>query len=116
MKLGTTLIRVFAGFFSVFCFLYAEVKETHKIIDEWVTTERLISEEESDWALEKNALIDLKQALSAEIFELNSKLKESEEEAVGAAKQRQDLLARKDEAIRATASLHSPRRSALSLS
>lgn len=106
MKLGTSLTRVFAGCFSVFCFLHAEVKETHKIIDEWVTTERLISEEESDWALAKNALIDLKQALSAEIFELNSKLKESEEEAVGAAKQRQDLLARKDEAIQATTSLH----------
>ena len=30
-----------------------KVKETHKIIGEWVSTERLISEEESDWDVEK---------------------------------------------------------------
>lgn len=86
--------------------LGAEIKETHAIIGEWVTTERLISREQSDWFTEKSALIDLKQALSAELGELNEKLKETEEEAVGAAKQRQDLLARKDAALQATKSLH----------
>ena len=60
--------------------LGAEIKETHAIIGEWVTTERLISEEESDWETEKSALLDLKQALSAELGELNAKLKETEEE------------------------------------
>ena len=84
----------------------AEIKETHAIIGEWVTTERLISEEESDWKTEKSALLDLKQAFVAELGELNSKLKETEEEAVGAAKQRQDLTARKDAAQQATRSLH----------
>ena len=82
------------------------LKETHAIIGEWVTTERLISEEESDWETEKAALLDLKQALGAELGELNAKLKETEEEAVGAAKQRQDLTARKDAAQQATRSLH----------
>ena len=86
--------------------LSAEIKETHAIIGEWVTTERLISEEESDWETEKAALLDLKQALGAELGELNAKLKETEEEAVGAAKQRQDLTARKDAAQQATRSLH----------
>ena len=86
--------------------LVAEIKETHAIIGEWVTTERLISEEESDWETEKSALLDLKQALSAELGELNAKLKETEEEAVGAAKQREDLTARKDAAMQATRSLH----------
>ena len=86
--------------------LGAEIKETHAIIGEWVTTERLISEEESDWETEKAALLDLKQALGAELGELNAKLKETEEEAVGAAKQRQDLTARKDAAQQATRSLH----------
>ena len=86
--------------------MQAEIKETHAIIGEWVTTERLISEEQSDWKTEKSALLDLKQAFAAELGELNSKLKETEEEAVGAAKQRQDLTARKDAAQQATRSLH----------
>ncbi|MEK9772050.1 MAG: DUF3450 family protein [Opitutae bacterium] len=84
----------------------AEVKETHAIIGEWVATERLISEEENEWDLEKSTLLDLQQALTAEMAELNAKLKETEEEAVGAAKQREDLLARKEEALQAMGSLH----------
>ena len=75
--------------------LLAEIKETHAIIKEWVSTEQLISEEEKDWAMEKSVLLDLQQALGAEINELNTKLQETEEEAVGAAKQREDLTARK---------------------
>ena len=72
-----------------------EIKETHAIIKEWVSTEQLISEEEKDWAMEKSVLLDLQQALGAEINELNTKLQETKEEAVGAAKQREDLTARK---------------------
>ena len=106
MKLFTYLFRLLAGL-SVFglCVL-AEVKETHKIIGEWVATEKLISEEETEWELEKSSLLDLKQALGAEISELDGKLKETEEEALGATKQRTDLLARQDAAKQATQSLH----------
>ena len=86
--------------------LNAEIKETHAIIGEWVATERLISEEKSEWEIEKSALLDLKQALSTELVELNAKLKKTEEEAVGVAKQREDLTARKDAALQATRSLH----------
>ena len=86
--------------------LLAEIKETHAIIKEWVSTEQLISEEEKDWAMEKSVLLDLQQALGAEINELNTKLQETEEEAVGAAKQREDLTARKNAALQATRSLH----------
>ena len=99
----TFLICLFA---KICLNLGAEIKETHAIIGEWVATERLISQEESDWETEKAALLDLKQALGAELGELNAKLKETEEEAVGAAKQRQDLTARKDAAQQATRSLH----------
>ena len=86
--------------------LLAEIKETHAIIKEWVSTEQLISEEEKDWAMEKSVLLDLQQALGAEINELNTKLQETEEEAVGAAKQREDLTARKNAVLQATRSLH----------
>ena len=63
------------------------------------------SGERSDWETEKSALLDLKQALSAELGELNAK-QQTEEEAVGAAKQREELNARKEEALQATRSLH----------
>ena len=106
MNLRTTCLSFLAGFFSCLAYLHAEVKETHKIIGEWVATERLISKEESEWDIEKASLLDLKQALIAEIGELDGKLRETEEEAVGAAKQRLDLVARKDAAKRATVSLH----------
>jgi hypothetical protein len=106
MKLFPYLFRLLAGLvISPVCML-AEVKETHKIIGEWVATERLISEEETEWELEKSSLLDLKQALGAEISELNTKLDQTEEEAVGAAKQRTDLLSRMDAAKQATQSLH----------
>ena len=52
----------------------AEIKETHAIIGEWVATERLISEEETEWEKEKSSLLDLQQALNAEISELDGKL------------------------------------------
>ncbi len=101
-------------YFSILCglvlklvsLLGGEVKETHAIIGEWVATERMISGEESDWEIEKSALLDLQKALQAEMEALNAKLRESEEEAVGAAKQRDDLLARKEAALQATTSLH----------
>jgi hypothetical protein len=106
IKTPSHLPYLLALFICAGSFLHAEVKETHKIIGEWVTTERLISEEESDWDVERSTLLDLEQALSAEIGELNGKLKETAEEAVGAAKQRKDLLVRKDAAQQATSSLH----------
>ena len=106
MKLFTYLFRLLAGLWIFGSCVLAEVKETHKIIGEWVATEKLISEEETEWELEKSSLLDLQQALGAEIAELDGKLAETEEEAVGAAKQRSDLLARKDAAKQATQSLH----------
>ena len=40
-------------FLVVPLYLPAEIKETHQIIEEWIDTESLISEESSKWKSEK---------------------------------------------------------------
>ena len=50
--------------------LGAQVKETHQIIEEWVKTKQLISEEKNLWKSEKSALTDLEDALAKEITEI----------------------------------------------
>ena len=58
-------ITLFSGF-AFLCFAShtaAEIKETHKIIEEWIEVETLISEEASTWASEQDSLSDLLEAL-----------------------------------------------------
>jgi len=78
--------------------MHGEVKETHQYIKEWIQTEQLISEEESKWKSEKSTLLDLQNALSEEITELEAKLKQFEKENIGAAQQRINLSKRKENA------------------
>ena len=80
-------------------------KDTTTLIQEWVQTEQLIGKESTDWSKEKAALIDIRDALKKEILELDQRLAESEQEAVGAAKQRTELLEQKDEIEETTRSL-----------
>ena len=85
--------------------LFSQIKETQQIIEGWIDTEQLISEESSQWNIEKAALLDLQDALKREISELDSKLAISEEQASGAAKQRSDLKVRKQKAEQTTQAL-----------
>ena len=78
--------------------LSGQVKETHQIIEEWVKTKQLLSEEKSAWKSEKAALTDLEDALAKEIAELEEKLGQFEKENIGAARQRADLAERKKRA------------------
>lgn len=82
--------------------IFGQVKETHQYIKEWIQTEQLISEEKNNWESEKATLLDLQDALSAEISELETKLEQFEKENVGAAKNRSDLSLRKEEAEETT--------------
>ena len=54
--------------------IFGQVKETHQYIKEWIQTEQLISEEKNNWESEKATLLDLQDALNAEISELEIKL------------------------------------------
>ena len=73
-----------AGFLILSGFSNAQVKETHQVVEEWVKTKQLISEEKSLWKSEMAALLDIQGALSEEIAELEGKLLQFEKENVGA--------------------------------
>ena len=81
------------------------VKETRKILEEWVDAEKLISEEDSGWKTDKAVLKDLAVALQAEIEQLDANLAKSAEEAVGASRQRTELNERKLAAEKAAVEL-----------
>ena len=81
------------------------VKETRKLIEEWVEVEKLISEEESKWKTERATLNDLADALRGEIEQLDENLAKSHEEAAGVSRQRTELSARKLAAENATLDL-----------
>ena len=91
--------------FWTICLTGSNFKDTTTLIQEWVQTEQLIGEESTDWNKEKAALIDIRDALNKEIVELDQRLAESEEEAVGAAKQRTELLEQKNEIEETTLAL-----------
>ena len=98
-------------FFSLAILLFftsrmgAEIKETHKIIEEWIDVETLISEESSSWAIEQASLSDLLESLEKNELVLDEKLAISEEEESGALQQRTELNERKQKAEKAMESL-----------
>lgn len=85
--------------FSAFCCSIAlaqtSVKETRKLLGEWVEAEKLISEESTSWKTEKATLQDLSAALLAEIKQLDANLAKSDEEAAGVSNQRRQLNERR---------------------
>ena len=70
------------------------VKETRKLLEEWVGVEKLISEEKSKWQTEKATLQDLVVALRVEISQLDKNLEKSDAEATGASLARSKLMKR----------------------
>ncbi len=82
--------------------LNAQVKDTQKVIEEWVETKLVISEESSKWESEKAALSDLKNALSLEIKQLDESLQTFQKEETTIEEERAKLTARKEEAEEAT--------------
>ncbi|MEC8790269.1 MAG: hypothetical protein VXX29_03480, partial [Verrucomicrobiota bacterium] len=107
MRKSPNPITLFSGFVFL-CFAShtaAEIKETHKIIEEWIEVETLISEEASTWASEQASLSDLLEALEKDTLTLDEKLKISEEEESGAIKQRTELNDRKEKAEKAMQTL-----------
>ncbi len=71
------------------------VKETRKLLEEWVNAEKVISEESASWKTEKAILLDLIAALRAEIAQLDANLAKSEEETAGVSRQRNELNERR---------------------
>lgn len=75
-----------------------ELGETRNVLDKWVETRQLISEEKSEWRTEKSILRDTRdmlanesERLSEEIGKLETSATEAEEERVGLNKQKEEL-------------------------
>ena len=70
LRIKISLIYGFSGFHL----LGTTFKDTTTVIQEWIQTEQLISEETSEWNIEKAALL-YQDVLKIEIIELDKRLK-----------------------------------------
>lgn len=72
------------------------LQNTRNILDQWVETNQLISEEQSDWKLEQSILKDTKTLLKNELERLKDAINELEETATAATEDRSKLTAEKE--------------------
>ena len=75
----------------------SSIDETRAILDEWVETQQLISEEQSDWKIEKSILTETRTLLSNELERLQKSIEELESSATLADKERSSITVEKDE-------------------
>ena len=77
--------------------LFGETPKAPAIFKEWITTERLISQESSNWEIEKNALGDLIELLEEEKQTIDEKLNSVEKENSAGEKERIKLADQNEE-------------------
>ena len=102
IKFLQTVILTQLAFLIVSASLSAQIKDTHKIIEEWIETKLIISEETAKWESEKAALTDLQDALSQEIEQLDKSLEMFQKEETTIEEERSKLTARREAAQKST--------------
>lgn len=80
-----------------------KVTETRDVLDKWVETRQIISEEKADWKTEKSILGDTVQLLSSELERLEKALTDLEASATAADEDRTRLAAEKETLTAASA-------------
>lgn len=80
-----------------------QITETRDVLDKWVETRQIISEEKADWKTEKSILGDTVQLLSSELERLEKALTDLEASATAADEDRSKLAAEKEELNAASA-------------
>lgn len=80
-----------------------KITETRDVLDQWVETRQLISEEKADWKIEKSILGDTVQLLSSELERLEKALTDLEASATAADEDRTRLAAEKETLTAASA-------------
>jgi septal ring factor EnvC (AmiA/AmiB activator) len=80
-----------------------KITETRDVLDQWVETRQLISEEKADWKVEKSILSDTVQLLSSELERLEKALADLEASATAADEDRTRLAAEKETLTAASA-------------
>lgn len=74
----------------------SNISETRDVLDKWVETRQIISEEKADWRTEQSILSDTVTLLSNEISRLDKALEDLESSATAADEDRSELSAQKD--------------------
>lgn len=74
-----------------------DLKGTRSTLEQWVEIKTLISEEESDWKVEKETLNESIDLLTREIDGLKLSIEAKEADATAAQEKRQDLTAKEEE-------------------
>lgn len=72
------------------------IDETRAVLDKWVETQQLISEEKQDWRVEKSILTETQALLSNELGRLQEAIEELESTASAADEERSRLTKEKD--------------------
>lgn len=74
----------------------SNISETRDVLDKWVETRQIISEEKADWRTERSILSDTVTLLSHEIERLGKTLEDLEASATAADEDRSELAAEKE--------------------
>lgn len=74
----------------------ANTDEARDVLEQWVETRQIISQERSDWKTEKAILTDTVDLLSSELERLDTEIAELETSATAADEEREQLTARRD--------------------
>lgn len=72
------------------------IKDTRNVLDKWVETRQIISEEQANWKVEKSILGDTVKLLSSEVERLDAALADLESSATAADEERTTLAAEKE--------------------
>ena len=72
------------------------IKETRNVLDQWVETRQIISEEQANWKVEKSILGDTVKLLSSEVERLDAALTDLESSATAADEERTTLADEKE--------------------
>lgn len=97
--MNTPLLKVLALGGALAPFLLTaqnKVAETRDVLDQWVETRQIISEEKAEWKVEKSILGDTVQLLSSELERLEKALADLEASASAADEDRTKLAAEKE--------------------
>ncbi len=81
------------------------IDETQSVLEKWVETKRIISQEDRDWALGKEMLNERVELVQREIDALKTKIKDAEKSITEADKSREELIGENDKYKAASDSL-----------
>lgn len=93
-------VLTFVSFHSIYA--QSSISDARNLLDQWVETQQLISEEKQNWKIEQSILSETRTLLSNEIERLEKSIEELESSATLADEKRSELTEEKNELKSAT--------------